>query len=132
MRFINCPNCLSSHPDEYSDRESPNGRRSLNHRKLGRLHSFTKALFSPTRQRSFNASKSKEFVCCTKNIACNEQHLTATDSHSSRSKYRLERKHKIKKRDLLKENQRECETTGNIIDPYTIIFVHVSSLFVMG
>lgn len=129
MRFINCPNCLStSHTDDRLERESSSqgGRRSP-HRKFGRLHTFTKALFSPNRF-TFNASESNGFTCCMKNntptaagidatvttprransnINSSSDNINSTsDEMASQSpppfKYRLERKHKIKKRDLVK------------------------------
>lgn len=116
MRFINCPNCLSSHPDEYLDNETTIGSHPLNHRKRSRLHSLTKALFSPTRA-AFTANKSKEFVCCASQNTT-DKHLVTSESESgctaAHSKYRLERKHKVKKRDLVKKYQQLDETTpGN-------------------
>lgn len=138
MRFINCPNCLSSsHTDDHLERKSStsNGR----HRKFGRLHTFTKALFSSNRH-SFNApQKSNEFTCCMKNVATpiaannidtiitstndnnnnnnNSSNDSTSDEMTSQSppafKYRLERKHKIKKRDLVKQqHRRESNATG--------------------
>lgn len=111
MRFINCPNCLSSHPDdEYLKSESSIGCSPLNHRKRSRLHSLTKVLFSPARAK-FGANKSKEFVCCPSQNRTEKQ--LDPDFPSAHTKYRLERKHKVKKRDLVKQHQRRSETTGN-------------------
>lgn len=130
MRFINCPNCLSSsHTDDHLERKS-NGR----HRKLGRLHTFTKALFSSNRH-SFNApQKSNELTCCMKNATStaagntdtipaahdndnNNNNDSTSDEMTTQSppsfKYRLERKHKLKKRDLMKQqHKRESNATG--------------------
>lgn len=120
MRFINCPNCFSSHSDEYLEQKSPNSHRSLNHHKFGRLHDLTKALFSPNRRRSFKSHKCREFDCCTNRTTVNgnEQFIFShvNDIHWSNgayTKYRLERKHKIKKRDLVKQYQRQNGITGN-------------------
>lgn len=115
MRFINCPNCLCSHPDdEYLNNESASiGCSPLNRRKRSRLHSLTKALFSPARA-TFGANKSKGFVCCAPPNTTNK-HLESMEPtwSSAHTKYRLERKHKVKKRDLIKQHQRRTETTGN-------------------
>lgn len=110
MRFIKCPNCLSSHADDYLDRDTVIGQHPLNHRKRSRLHSLTKALFSPARA-SFGGNKSTKCTCCSSSNPTNE-HL---DSGCSDYKYRLERKHKVKKRDLIKQNQFRSQTTGNHI-----------------
>lgn len=125
---MNCPNCLSPHTDEYTERDSSNVHRSLNHRKRGRLHNLTKAIFSPTRRSVRATQKSnQEFACCRKSARVNgNEYLTSSSSSSSQdtdihwsngaySKYRLERKHKIKKRDLVKQYQRQSEVTGNSI-----------------
>lgn len=138
MRFINCPNCLSSsHTDDHLERKpSAHGR----HRKFGRLHTFTKALFSPNRH-SFNApQKSNGFTLCMKSTAPtaagnidtidtsannqnnnNNNNDSTSDEMTSQSppsfKYRLERKHKIKKRDLLKQqHKRESNATGKSLN----------------
>lgn len=125
MRFINCPNCLSPHSDDNTERDASHGTRPLNHRKRSRLHSLTKVLFSPARV-SLSGNKSKEFVCCTTKsataaaTAVANKRLHQTDETAVRwpgvySKYSLERKHKIKKRDLLQQyHPREIEQSGNI------------------
>lgn len=117
MRFINCPNCLSSHPDDdYSNSESVHGCSPLNHRKRSRLHILTKALFSPTRTSFGGANKSKKFLYCASSSSQNmtKKHLeTEPGWPTAQTKYRLERKHKVKKRDLVKQHQHRTETTGN-------------------
>lgn len=114
MRFINCPNCLSSHSDEHSERElssssSSYGHHSLKHRKFGRLHNFTKALFSPTRltlSGGGGGQKSKEFICYAKNACRTNSPLHVKESN------RLERRYKVKKRDLVKPCQHQTHSTG--------------------
>lgn len=114
---MNCPNCLSPHPDDSTERDASLGSRPLNHRKRSRLHSLTKVLFSPARV-SLSGNTSKEFVCCpTKNIT---NQRPSTDNTAARwpgvySKYSLERKHKVKKRDLVQQyHPCETEQSGNI------------------
>lgn len=120
MRFINCPNCLSHSDDEHLNNESTIGCSPLNHRKRrSRLHSLTKALFSPARA-SFSANKSKGSLCCpsqntNNNSNNNNNHLEQPGWSTGHTKYRLERKHKVKKRDLMKQHQRRTEITGNLL-----------------
>lgn len=148
MRFINCPNCLSSsHTDDHLERKSSttHGR----HRKFGRLHTLTKALFSSNRHPFNTPSKSNECTCCmnsstpatvdnvdaitsanqNNNNNNNEDDSTSDEmtSHSPPSfKYRLERKHKIKKRDLLKQQHKhESNATGKshrVVYAFTPVF----------
>lgn len=98
MRFINCPNCLSSHPDDHLERQSTIVTQSLNHRKRSRLYNITKALFSPTN--SFNTHNTNN----TKSTKKHPNNKTETSCTQFPSKYCIERKHKIKKRDLVKQN----------------------------
>lgn len=131
MRFINCPNCLSSHPDELERRSTVT--QPLNHTKRSRLHSLTKAIFSPVRTStsssslSSTTSKSKEFgrhhQPTTQSIVIDDNklnHLFKNETISIEQsvflpKYRIERKHKIKKRDLVKQLQQTDESKGNFL-----------------
>lgn len=100
MRFTNCPNCLSSHSD-YADRESTTDGP---HRKRSRLHTLTKALFSPARA-SFSGNKSKNFKSTSQNTTNKHFETESPRWLAIHSKYRLERKHKVKKRDLVKQHR---------------------------
>lgn len=141
MRFINCPNCLSSHPDELERQSTNNAGRSVNHTKRSRLHNLTKALFSPVRSSSsLSGTTNKSNPNHLQNIQPN--HLNNNVSNNERRffknqttpvkqsvfypKYQIERKHKIKKRDLVKQFRLTDHSTGNFClycDYFQLLFL---------
>lgn len=91
MRFIDCSNCLSSSPDDL-EKKLANGTNYLNNNtKRSRLHRITKAIFS-TSHRSTNDNNKKVSSCDSIEIK----------GQTNARKYCVERKHKVKKRDLVK------------------------------
>lgn len=109
MRFINCPNCLSSHSDRLDNKST-----FKSHRKRNRLFALPKALFSPIRN-SFDTNKSKKSAATKTSPGYNSGNNLGNKSEFI-SKYCLERKHKVKKRDLVgqrHEQRRPEPTTGN-------------------
>lgn len=128
MRFINCPNCLSSHPDELERQLTINSERSVNHTKRSRLHNLTKALFSPVRSASSlsgttnksnpNHLQNIQPNRLNHNVSNNERRFFKNQTISVKQsvfhpKYQIERKHKIKKRDLVNTFRFTDQSTGN-------------------
>ena len=86
MRFVDCPNCFLSHSDEseFSDVSASSGRK--------RFRALTKIIFN--RQK-----KSAKFY----NNVNIEKHPNGHWPPASTRKFAIERKHKVKKRDLLRQ-----------------------------
>ena len=99
MRFVDCPNCFSSHSDE-SD-ESFN--RKVPNKKTKKLKKLANVIFG-----SNNTIKKS----------------TGNNGlvHYSRKPHNAERKHKIKKRDLVLSQQRGASGTGS---KYLIIWQNI-------
>lgn len=107
MRFMNCPNCLSSHADDRLERPPTIAVEPANRRKRSRLYNITKALFSP--MHSFgNASNNTPLHIGTSG----SRHQTKRHRADTllcvnfKPKYCIERKHKVKKRDVVQQTRR--------------------------
>lgn len=104
MRFINCPNCLSSHADDRLEPPSTIAAKPLNHRNRSRLYSITKALFSP--MHSFTTPNKPTHNGKASNKHQSKRQKADMLCANLRPKYPIERWHKVKKRDLVQRNRR--------------------------